>query len=207
MTTPVPNAKPLPLWLPLVAVAALAAIIVVMFLIFLSSARGSAPGVLTDAHLQLALTGTFALITAITLATILAIVVFKMATDKIDLSALVEESTGGASLSRFQMLLFTFVIASLYVIYTLYSLKGGGSCALTAVAPATPGDLQTAFDAVQKTITSRFCLPTIPESVLGLIGISGGSYLVAKGIQTVGDNTNPANQADTTSGQRANPHS
>ena len=111
------------------------------------------------------------------------------------------------ALTLLGLLLFTFVIASLYVVYTLYSLKGGGSCALTAVAPATPRDLQTAFDAVQKTITSRFCLPTIPESVLGLIGISGGSYLVSKGIQTVGDNTNPANQDGAVTGQRANPHS
>ena len=67
----------------------------------------------------------------------------------VDMSGLIEESDSSkASLSRFQFLLFTFVIAGLYVV---------------------------------------FCLDTgdfieIPGSVLALMGISGGSYVVSKGI-------------------------
>ena len=53
-----------------------------------------------------------------------------------------------ASLSRFQFLIFTFVIAGLYLVLSLES----GS------------------------------FIDIPESVLVLLGISGGSYLVSKGI-------------------------
>jgi len=66
-----------------------------------------------------------------------------------DLSGLIEEpQSGKASLSRFQFLLFTFVVAGLYIV---------------------------------------FCLDTgdfieIPNSVLALMGISGGSYIVSKSI-------------------------
>ena len=54
-----------------------------------------------------------------------------------------------ASLSRFQFLIFTFVIA----VGLLYVIFHSGS------------------------------FPTIPNSVYVLLGISGGSYLVSKGIQ------------------------
>lgn len=53
-----------------------------------------------------------------------------------------------ASLSRFQFLIFTFVIAGLYL---LLSIEAG-----------------TFVD--------------IPTNVLGLLGISGGSYLISKGV-------------------------
>ena len=59
-----------------------------------------------------------------------------------------------ASLSRFQFLVFTFVIAGLYL---LLSIEAG-----------------TFVD--------------IPTNVLGLLGISGGSYLVSKGINASGSN-------------------
>jgi hypothetical protein len=55
---------------------------------------------------------------------------------------------GKASLSRFQFLIFTFVIAGLYL---LLSIEAG-----------------TFVD--------------IPNNVLGLLGISGGSFLVSKGM-------------------------
>jgi hypothetical protein len=57
---------------------------------------------------------------------------------------------GKASLSRFQFLIFTFVIAGLYL---LLSIEAG-----------------TFVD--------------IPTNVLGLLGISGGSFLVSKGMST-----------------------
>jgi hypothetical protein len=81
------------------------------------------------------------------------LVLWLMLTGKIDLSKLISESTGDASLSRFQFLVFTFVIAmSLFY--------------LTAIG-------------------SKF--PEVPPEILGLLGISGGSYVISKGIQTTRD--------------------
>lgn len=79
------------------------------------------------------------------------IVVKKVA--KMDLASLVCEikpdgTPGKASLSRFQMLLFTFLVGGLFVVLSLES--------------------GTMID--------------IPTGVLGLIGISGGSYLISKGL-------------------------
>ena len=68
---------------------------------------------------------------------------------RVDFSGILQEpGSQKASLSRFQFLLFTFVIAGLYLV---------------------------------------FCLDTgdfieIPGSVLALMGISGGSYVISKGI-------------------------
>lgn len=45
------------------------------------------------------------------------IVLFKIATDKIDLEWLISEDNGHASMSRFQLLIFTFVIAISFVRY------------------------------------------------------------------------------------------
>lgn len=56
---------------------------------------------------------------------------------------------GKASLSRFQLLLFTFVIAGLYLVL---SIEAG-------------------------------YFIEIPNGVLGLLGISGGSYVISKGIK------------------------
>lgn len=90
-----------------------------------------------------------------------AIVLWKLATNHIDLKEVLEEESGGASLSRFQFLIFTFVIA---IAYAILLLKG-----------------------IDKIIASNpIELPKIPNEVLGLIGISGGSYLVSKGIQKTG---------------------
>jgi hypothetical protein len=78
-------------------------------------------------------------------------ILFLIVTGQINLSQLLSEPTGQASLSRFQFLVFTFVIAlSLFLI-----IVGGDH-------PAFP--------------------TTIPGGILALLGISGGSYVVAKGI-------------------------
>lgn len=58
-------------------------------------------------------------------------------------------TTGKASLSRFQLLLFTFAIVGLFLALSLESGK----------------------------------FIDIPNQVLGLLGISGGSYVLSKGIQ------------------------
>lgn len=71
---------------------------------------------------------------------------------KIDLKFLVSEDNGMASLSRFQFLIFTFVIVG---VFTMMS-----------------------FDAL---LEHKWV--EIPGGVLGLMGISGASYVAAKGIQ------------------------
>ena len=82
------------------------------------------------------------------------IVLYKLYDGKISLDGLLSESPdtsgpGKASMSRLQLMLFTFVIAGLYL--TL-SLEAG-------------------------------YLIEIPNQVLGLLGISGASYVFSKGIQ------------------------
>lgn len=82
------------------------------------------------------------------------LILWLIAIGKIDLSRLLSEpDSGDASLSRFQFLIFTFIIAmSLFY--------------LTATSSA---------------------FPDIPAQILGLLGISGGSYVISKGIQTSRD--------------------
>lgn len=85
------------------------------------------------------------------------VLIYYIYTEKINLSRLISEPTGDASMSRFQLLIFTFVIAaSLFLI----------------IASAKP--------------TPQFPA-TIPQGVLVLLGISSSSYLVSKGIQFSSD--------------------
>lgn len=74
--------------------------------------------------------------------------------NKIDLSNVLSEGGANtkASLSRLQMLIFTFAVAGVW--------------------------LATSFESV--------ALVEIPNSVLGALGISGGSYLLSKGIANAG---------------------
>jgi uncharacterized BrkB/YihY/UPF0761 family membrane protein len=79
------------------------------------------------------------------------IILWKILTGRIDLTKLVSETNGDASMSRFQFLVFTFVVVLMWVYLFFYN--GDGK------------------------------FPDIPPGVLGLMGISGGSYVVSKGIQ------------------------
>ena len=91
------------------------------------------------------------------------VIIWLIVRGKIDLSQLISEPTGQASLSRFQFLIFTFVIAlSLFLII---------------VAGDPP----------------KFPDP-IPGGILALLGISGGSYVVAKGIAVGGAKPDDPNQ-------------
>lgn len=76
-------------------------------------------------------------------------ILLQMLRGKIDLQALTGEFGGGASMSRFQLLIFTFVVAL---------------SVLMLVAT-----------------TNR--LPEIPTGLMALLGISGSTYAVSKGIQ------------------------
>lgn len=82
-----------------------------------------------------------------------AIFLWKVVTGEISIQYLISDEQGYASLSRFQFLIFTFVIAM-----TLFYL-----------------------------IATHGKYPEIPNQILALLGISGGSYVVAKGIQTSRD--------------------
>jgi hypothetical protein len=80
-------------------------------------------------------------------------ILYYVFTGRIDLSGLISEPNGDASMSRFQLLVFTFVIAaSLFLII-----------ASAGPPPAFP--------------------EKIPNGILVLLGISASSYLVSKGIQ------------------------
>jgi hypothetical protein len=82
-------------------------------------------------------------------------IVWKIWRDEIDLTYLISDELGYASLSRFQMLLFSFVIAmSLFYLIVVKS----------------PPDY-----------------PVVPKEILALLGISGGSYVLSKGIQSSRD--------------------
>ena len=79
------------------------------------------------------------------------IVLWKIVDNTIKLDHLISEENGQASLSRFQFLVFTFVIATGFILITVHG------------------------DVIE--------FPTVPQGVWALLGISGGSYVVAKGIQ------------------------
>lgn len=76
-------------------------------------------------------------------------IVLRIYQGRIDLRYLVSEKDGPASFSRFQFLVFTFVVSVCVLVLTLES-----------------GEF-----------------PRLSQEVLALMGISGGSYLVSKGIQ------------------------
>jgi uncharacterized BrkB/YihY/UPF0761 family membrane protein len=101
----------------------------------------------------------------------------------IDLKHLLAGDDGHASLSRFQFLIFTFVIAlSLFLIIVNHA------------PPEFPG---------------------IPGGILALLGISGGSYVVAKGVDANSSPTtttttltpNPAPLPPTVTTERSEPKS
>lgn len=92
----------------------------------------------------------------------------------INLEKVIGEQDGAASFSRFQFLIFTFIVASAYIVHAFYAIGKG------------------------------LDLPRIDPSVLGLIGISGGSYLVSKGIETSG-NADKAAAPETAAPAGANP--
>jgi hypothetical protein len=85
------------------------------------------------------------------------LVLIAMATNQINLSKLISEPTGDASMSRFQLLIFTFVIS-----LSLFMITIGHKDAKNNDAPE---------------------FPNIPNQILTLLGISATTYGVSKGIQ------------------------
>ena len=103
------------------------------------------------------------------------VVVWKIATGKMDISTLLceKDATGAgscqASMARFQLLIFIFVIALSFFLVVISNIK---------IIQASPGD-------------RRSELPEVPHGVLALLGISASSYAVGKAIQH-GTGTGPA---------------
>ncbi len=110
-------------------------------------------------------------------------VLIAIATGKIDLSLLLTESGGGASMSRFQLLIFTFLIAfSLFLM-----IVSSGTCGASRTTAARPGPFGKPSP-LGGLATSGPCtpmkFPVIPSEVLLLLGISASTYAVSKGIQS-----------------------
>ena len=83
------------------------------------------------------------------------VVLWKIWKGDIKLAGLINESSGEASMSRFQFLIFTFVIAaSLFLII------------------------------INNKVNGQLTFPEIPSGIWTLLGISGGSYIISKGIQS-----------------------
>jgi len=106
------------------------------------------------------------------------VVVWNMLTGRMSL-ALLLSGDSSASLSRFQFLVFTFVIALGYLLITIIAAdKGLG-------------------------------LPDVPQGVWALLGISGGSYVLGKGIQHAAEtsqvNAQAAVAAEAAKAQQAPP--
>jgi hypothetical protein len=109
------------------------------------------------------------------------IVAWKILIGKIDLQFLISEENGHASLSRFQFLIFTFVIAGGLLLFIIHSIACSG-------AGCTPSP----------------AFPAIPGSILALLGISSGSYVTAKGIQTSKEISKGTGSGGTDQGEGAN---
>jgi len=116
-------------------------------MLFLLQTSGAAPD--PNFHLLALVMGW--IVTVLIAAFALAII-YKMIKGDINLMYLIAGADGDASLSRFQFLIFTFVIA-LGLFLIILSAKDG---------PAFP--------------------PTIPGGILALLGISGGSYVTSKAV-------------------------
>jgi uncharacterized BrkB/YihY/UPF0761 family membrane protein len=103
-------------------------------------------------------------IVALFMAVVGLIILLQMTFGKINLKNLISEENGDASMSRFQLLIFTFVISmSLFMV----------------IVSKTPLGFPD----------------HIPTEILTLLGISGGSYLVSKGIQSSKETSKAAIQA------------
>jgi hypothetical protein len=92
-------------------------------------------------------------------------VAWKLATGQIDISKILTEkdgSGGSASMSRFQLLIFIFVIAVSFFLVVISNIK---------IIQARPGDRELPG------------MPQVPPGVLALLGISASSYAVGKAIQ------------------------
>jgi len=102
------------------------------------------------------------------------LLLWKIATNEIDLTHLFSDDDGWASTSRFQLIIFTFVVAFSFFLVVVSNVKIRQYGNKTDNLPG---------------------LPEVPSGVLSLLGISASSYLVSRGISASqnGDSTNSKN--------------
>src|SRR5258708_5327976 len=98
------------------------------------------------------------------------ILIWKIANNDIDLSHLLADDDGQASTSRFQLIIFTFVVGLSFFLVVVSNVK---------IRQYGPGG------------AAGGGLPDVPSGVLALLGISDSSYLVSRGISASqnGDST------------------
>ncbi len=97
------------------------------------------------------------------------LVIWKIANGTIDLTHLLADDDGWASTSRFQLIIFIFVVALSFFLVVVSNVKMRQNAT---------------------SLTDLTGLPDVPGGVLALLGISASSYLVSRGISasTNGDN-------------------
>jgi hypothetical protein len=97
------------------------------------------------------------------------LVIWKIANGSIDLNHLLSDDDGWASTSRFQLVVFIFVVALSFFLVVVSNVKLRQNAA---------------------NLTDLTGLPDVPGGVLALLGISASSYLVSRGISasTNGEN-------------------
>jgi len=112
-------------------------------------------------------------------------VLIAIATGKIDLTLLLTESGGGASMSRFQLLIFTFLIAfSIFMMIVASGACGTPGSRTAAARPGAFGRLAPAGGVATSGPCGPMKFPAIPTEILLLLGISASTYAVSKGIQS-----------------------
>jgi hypothetical protein len=94
------------------------------------------------------------------------LLIWKIATNQIDLTHLLSDDDGMASTSRFQLVIFTFVVALSFFLVVVSNVKVRQ---YENKAESVPG------------------FPEVPGGVLSLLGISASSYLVSRGISASQD--------------------
>jgi uncharacterized Tic20 family protein len=116
------------------------------------------------------------------------LLIWKIAKNEIDLTHLLSDDDGWASTSRFQLVIFTFVVALSFFLVVVSNVKVRQ---YGDKAESVPG------------------FPDVPGGVLSLLGISASSYLVSRGISASqnGNGTNTKNPppANPPTGTKAQP--
>ena len=107
-------------------------------------------------------------------------IVWQIWSDEMDISKLLSNSAD-ASLSRFQFLIFTFVIGFSYLMILCYEVVHNGAAGSSSAAA---GAVNAAHAAAG--VPARIDLPDA-SGAAWLLGISAGGYALGKGIQTSGD--------------------
>jgi len=99
------------------------------------------------------------------------VLVWKMLNNDIDLKNLLSDDDGQASSSRFQLMVFIFVIALSFFLVVVSNVKIRQSGLPKPVGSGQQGSSQPDSP-----------IPDVPGGVLALLGISASSYLVSRGI-------------------------